>query len=205
MSARGKFIVLEGLDGAGTTTQSEILASRVRESGSPTFLTGEPTGGRIGKLVRGLVESDPNVSARSLALLFAADREAHLFDPDGGIVALLDSGTWVICDRYLLSTFAYQSAEGVSLDYLIDINSFAPPADMTIFLDVSPETCMERVVARGTTQSRFEVQELLGSVWVAYSRLNSGAHLLGPVEIIDGSGPIEDVASAVHEIVRSLM
>lgn len=103
-----KFIVLEGIDGSGTTTQLSRVSAALRTLGHRVHETREPTGGRIGKLIREQLSDPSGVSARCLALLFAADRIDHL---DREILPALARGEVVVCDRYVMSSLVYQSLD----------------------------------------------------------------------------------------------
>ncbi len=193
----GRFVVIEGLDGAGTTTQAGRLATWLREErGVDVVLTGEPTDGPVGKLVRHLIDTHQPVDGRTLALLFAADRNEHLFGAEG-IVPALAAGRWVVCDRYLLSGLAYQAADGVPVEELLQINGFAPDPDLTVYVDVTPEAGLERVSSRGTSSSRYETVDRLAVVRRWYRDIKAAGHGLGRLEVVDGTAPIDDVTRAV--------
>ena len=162
---RGKFIVLEGIDGSGKTT----LAHTISDAVGGAELTFEPTSGPIGSALRSGAYGDIPPAAE--ALLFAADRAVHTRQ----IEEILDSGRWVICDRYLGSTVAYQSAsfgESADWDWLLGMQkkSVITP-DLTILLDIDPEVSMARVSRRGEELSRFEKLDFLRKVRSAYLRL----------------------------------
>ncbi len=106
--SRGKFIVFEGLDGAGTTTQLHLLEKNLKEAGVTVFATAEPTDSAIGRLIRSVLRKEISVEPKTLAMLYATDRYEHLYGK-GGIIEHLDAGDTVICDRYLYSSIAYQS------------------------------------------------------------------------------------------------
>ena len=141
-----RFVVLEGLDGAGTTTQLGLLHTALRQHGAPCLATCEPTDGPIGRLIRSVLKGEVHLTPCTLALLFAADRSDHLHRP-GGVVATLQAGGYVASDRYLFSSLVYQSPE-CSADYVTALNANFPlPRDL-IFIDTPPEQCQQRVAAR---------------------------------------------------------
>ena len=111
MNILQRLIVLEGLDGAGTTTQMRLLSERLTRDGKPHAATWEPTDGPIGQLLRSILARDTRAHPRSIALLYAADRNEHLYAPVIGMEARAKKGEIVICDRYLFSSLAYQSVE----------------------------------------------------------------------------------------------
>ena len=141
-----RFVVLEGLDGAGTTTQSGLLVEALRRGGERCRATREPTGGPIGKLLRAALRGELQMTPCTLALLFAADRSEHLHSRDG-ILATLRAGGYVVCDRYLFSSLVYQSL-GCSAAYVDALNVRFPLPRHLIFVDTPPEQCQQRVAAR---------------------------------------------------------
>jgi dTMP kinase len=143
-----KFIVLEGLDGAGTTTQLRLLAERLAREGTPHCATFEPTDGQIGKMLRLILARDVRAHPRTVALLYAADRSEHVHDPVTGIEACAKKGQLVISDRYLFSSLAYQSIE-CGLDFVVGLNSGFPLPERLLFLDTPVEVCQERLAERG--------------------------------------------------------
>jgi dTMP kinase len=143
-----KFIVLEGLDGAGTTTQLRLLSERLAREGTPHLATFEPTDGQIGKLLRSILARDVRAHPRTVALLYAADRSEHVHDPVSGIEARVKKGQLVISDRYLFSSLAYQSQE-CGFDFVLGLNSGFPLPQRLLFLDTPVEVCQERLSERG--------------------------------------------------------
>jgi dTMP kinase len=142
-----RFIVLEGLDGAGTTTQLELLRAALDRRGDQCCATCEPTGGPIGRVIRDVLRGDLRVTACALALLFAADRTEHLYREPGGIVARLRAGDYVASDRYLFSSLVYQSLE-CSPDYVAALNQRFPLPRHLFYVDTPPELCQRRLAAR---------------------------------------------------------
>ena len=141
-----RFVVLEGLDGAGTSTQSGLLQDALQRRGERCRATREPTGGPIGRLIRAVLRGELQMAPGTLALLFAADRSEHLYSADG-IVPALQSGGYVVCDRYLFSSLVYQSLE-CSADYVAALNVRFPLPRHLVFIDTPPEQCQQRVAAR---------------------------------------------------------
>jgi len=138
---KGLFIVFEGIDGSGKTTQSKLLFELFSKEGKQVIWTKEPTDGDIGSLLTNkyLKEVDlPIVDA----LLFAADREEHLKDV---VIPALNQGKIVISDRYYHSTLAYQQAQGLELKWLLELNKNFIKPDLTIIIDLEPEIAIERI------------------------------------------------------------
>lgn len=155
---RGKFIVLEGIDGAGKTTQAARLARWLRDQGIPTSLTEEPhKKGAVTPIIRAALHTEGMVPPESLALLFAADRMEHC----KWIASLLDAGMWVVCDRYMLSNIVYQSVQNVSVEWLFRINAQAIVPDLTLFLDIDPQRAMQRLESRDNPEIFDRIPTLL--------------------------------------------
>lgn len=194
----GKFIVLEGIDGAGTTTQATQLVTALAHRGSPVVLTREPSVGPIGREIRSLLRGG-GLDPETMALLFAADRLDHLARE---VAPALARGAVVVCDRYDLSTLTYQSAthpEGSAIvPWLRGINARARRPDLTIVLDVPAEVAEARRAERGGPEEIFERRDLQRRL----AQLYAGAEELVPgdrVAHIDGSRSQEEVAAAVLE------
>lgn len=141
------FVVLEGLDGAGTSTQLRMLSERLARERRPHAVTWEPTDGIIGKMLRGILAQDIKAHPRTIALLYAADRSEHVHDPQSGIEARTRRGELVVSDRYIFSSLAYQSLE-CGDEYVLALNSGFPLPETLIFLDTPVEVCQERLAER---------------------------------------------------------
>lgn len=196
---RGRFIVLEGIDGSGTTTQAQRLVDRLRAEGKRARYTREPSDGPLGVLIRQILTGrvvapgGRPVDGAAVALLFAADRVDHLASE---IEPLLADGVHVVSDRYLVSSLAYQGTE-LDPDWVATINVRAWPPDLTVYLDVSPEVASERRAGRGGVEERFDAMGLQQRIARSYERLLRDREGLGEVVTVDGSGPVEEVAEAV--------
>lgn len=137
---KGRFIVLEGIDGSGTSTHSNKLADYLKSKNYEVIVTQEPSEGPIGKTIRDYLFhgwGSPAVHA----LLFAADRVEHT---EKVIKPLLERGVIVISDRYIESSIVYQTAEGLDTCWIEEINKFIVEPDLTIYLDVDPEIALDR-------------------------------------------------------------
>lgn len=195
------FIVLEGIDGSGTTSQCRRLARHLRDRGHEVLETRQPSGGVIGRLIREHLAVDAQPMDRAaLALLFAADRLHHLqqeIDP------ALAAGQIVVCDRYVLSSWAYQSLDA-PLDWVRQINGRARWPDLTLFVDVSAKTGLARVQARQaqgeSTPEFFEVPELQRRLESTYRELAADPELRGIVRI-DGELSMDEVSDAIFRAV----
>lgn len=201
MSARGRFIVLEGLDGAGTTTQGALLAARLLERGLTVELTREPTDGVIGKLARAFTDGETHFEPETVALLFAADRIEHTVE----IRELLDAGTWVVSDRYVASSLAYQTSQGLPFEWVRTLNSRAMEPDATIFVDTPVATCVERLAARGEFNTGpFDQASALEKARELYLRAFASDMPLGRLVEVDGDAERESVADAIWTALEPL-
>lgn len=151
----GKFIVFEGLDGSGLTTQARLLHERLLEMRVPCNRSAEPTKGPIGAILRQYLGHRLGLDHRTVASLFAADRLDHLFNPVDGIAKRIADGVIEISERYLFSSLAYQ---GVSLDidWLLALNKLAIIPDIVIFLEIPAAASYDRISRRQTSDDVFE-------------------------------------------------
>jgi dTMP kinase len=200
----GRFIVLEGLDGAGTTTQGRRLVERLNASGRPAELHAEPTAGPLGRIIRQVLRGELSVGGpereRIVALLFAADRLDHV---GGHVAPALQAGRHVISDRYLPSSLAYQSVF-CDPSWVATLNRHARTPDLTIFLDVPPDVGLARVTARTGTRERYEVLDTLARVHEGYQRWLQGPHD-HPVEVLDGTLAIDVLAGRIDDLVDAVL
>jgi dTMP kinase len=206
MKGRGRFVVLEGLDGAGTTTQAAHLASVLRRAGHRVVLTREPSKGRVGALLRQALDgrrrqSREPLSDAALALLFAADRLDHLAST---IEPGLAAGAIVISDRYALSSFAYQGRV-LGYRWVEALNAQARNPDLTLFLEVRPRVAATRRRLRGGRQERFDDARTQASVARAYCAVMKRHGRAHHVRWIDGEMDVEAVAGQVREAVARLV
>lgn len=200
-STRGPFIAVEGLDGAGTTTQVALISAYLRALGFPTWTTREPSGGPLGTVMRAAIEGRESLTPQALALGFAADRLHHMFRP-GGINSMLADGVWVISDRYVLSSLAYQATQSVELDWLIEINRFAPEPDVTVFIDTPLSLCLERISSRGENiEDMFHRRSSLIATRRHYMHAIAKGEFVGKLVTADGSSSKQNV---LHQIVLGM-
>ena len=201
---RGRFVVLEGLDGAGTTTQQQMLGERLGAVGVPHHVTFEPTRGPIGELLRRAINGEVKLHDDTLGLLFAADRQEHC-SGESGIATRLSRGEHVVCDRYVLSSLAYQSAGRIDVDWLVGINQHVLPVDVTVFIDTPPHVAFDRILSRGgQIEDRYQRPHELQRVFDNYRRLmRDGGAFVGELVVVDGTNTVEQVAADVWEAVRT--
>jgi len=190
----GKFIVFEGLDGSGKSTQVDLLLKFLREKGEKVHSTAEPTQYLIGGLIKSWIANDWRSSSACLQLLFAADRAHHL---EKEIIPLLKKGINVICDRYLFSSLAYGNLD-LDFDWLLKINEKFILPDITFFIDVSPELCLERMKKERFSIELFEKEEKLEKVRKNFLKL---AKKFENIYLIDGEKSREEVFSQIKNII----
>lgn len=203
----GKFIVIEGLDGTGKTTQLGLVAERLRALGQTVFTTAEPTKGSTGKLIRNILAGKEECSPWALADLFTADRIIHNTQPDG-IAEHIHRGETVLCDRYYYSTFAYQGTD-TDIDRAMRSHFSCPEIrrpDMCVFLTATPEKCLERIKAgRAANELEiFETAEKLTAVAKRYANVFSRLGNCENIVTLDASGTIEEVTSLIMEKILPL-
>jgi dTMP kinase len=191
------FIVLEGLDGSGTTTQTRLLAEALAAGGRRVHATAEPSDGPIGRLLRRFLSGELELDPPAQALLFAADRLHHLqteVDPQ------LAAGAIVVSDRYYLSSLAYQSLAGrLDLAWLRAINDHARRPDLTLFLAVPPEVCATRLAARPSGGERYDALLHQREIEAHYRRAIALLRAEGePILEVDGTADPERVH---HQII----
>ncbi|WP_426731062.1 dTMP kinase [Myxococcus faecalis] len=208
VSRRGRFIVLEGLDGAGTTTQAERLAAALRAEGHGVLTTREPSDGPVGTLIRqaltgrlGLPQGAGPLTPQTLALLFAADRTDHLA---ARVLPALEEGKLVLCDRYVLSSLAYQGAS-LPMRWVEQVNDYAVSPDLTLFVGVAPEVAAKRRAARGGAAELFEADEAQRRIAKQYLAAIRRRAKKERIVHIDGEQGIEAVTRASLVQIRRLL
>lgn len=162
------FYVLEGLDGAGTTTQLDKLTERAQAENLPLDRDFEPTRGVIGSFLRQILVGELTVARSALPFLFAADRAEHL-DGGAGIRSRLAAGRKVLSDRYLFSSLAYQGTEGAA-DWIKTLNRQFPLPEAVFFLDIDVPTAQKRIAARGGKPELFDAAELQEKIRLGYEQ-----------------------------------
>jgi dTMP kinase len=201
MAARGVFVVLEGGDGSGKSTQAQRLATRLRELGREVVATREPGATDVGKAIRSLVLGGGDLDPRTEALLIAADRAEHVA---GVIRPALERGAVVVSDRFVPSSLAYQGvARGLGVDEIARLSAWATGGlepDLVVLLDVAPEVATGRRAAPEDRMER-EPAEFRALVNQAYRDL--GARFGWAV--VDGTASVDEVAEQVWALIRPLV
>jgi thymidylate kinase len=187
----GAVIAIEGIDGAGKTTQAKRIVRRLRSLGYRAAYTSEPTNTRIGRLIKAEL-TGRITNPHKQALLFAADRIDHVYRV---IRPLMEKGFIVVCDRYLYSSYAYQGVLTRDIGWVREINKMAPQPSLAILIDVPVDVALQRKRRlRG-----FEDAQLLGSVRAAYLRLLEE----GLMVMVDGNRDATEVERDLLSIISS--
>ena len=196
------FIVFEGLDGAGTTTQARRLAEEMISQSIPAHFTCEPTDLPSGRAIRAFLAGPEHAEAWTLALLFAADRYEHLHHANTGILARIAGGDTVVCDRYLFSSLAYQGTDA-DFSAVEELNAHFPLPEHLVFLDTSRDEAERRLKGRRErdvlehTLVQDRVAARYRGIVEAFSDLSATK-----VHIIGGDEPPEQVFSALWKALK---
>ncbi len=196
MGKKGFFICVEGLDGCGKTTQTKLLVERLEAKGYDAVYTAEPSLGKIGKFIKEYcLHGEKRVSSIVEALLFAADRFEHV---ENEVVPALDEEKLVISDRYVYSSLAYQGAAGLSLEWIRKINEHAKRPDLAVFIDVEPETVVQRLKPTKSVMENLGTQR---NVQKVYMKLVEKGELVR----IDGNRSKQEVADDILTVVLGFL
>lgn len=207
--SEGRFIVIEGIDGAGTTTQAKRLVTALRSRNIAALETREPTDGPVGMLLRQVLRgrlvsaAGTAFSWQELGLLFAADRLEHAAHELGPRRA---EGAWLVCDRYDYSSVAYQSASAGDISvipWLRELNRHAPRPDLTLVVDVAPDVARARRLARAGEQEIFDDDAFQARLAAFYRDIER--HFPGDrIVHVDGDGDADSVFAALFANVIAL-
>ncbi len=192
-----KFVVLEGLDGAGTTSQLKKLENHCQRAGIPAFTTWEPSTGFIGRAIREVLEKREKAAPLSLAQLFAADRREHVRK----MKEELKKGKWVFCDRYLFSSLAYQSLD-IEFEQIFELNKDFPLPGFCFYLDCSVSTTLKRRQNRNA-EELFEKEELQRQIARNYEKAFTRLYPQGQgLYRIDAEAALEQVFESILRILQ---
>ncbi|HTK38186.1 MAG TPA: dTMP kinase [Pyrinomonadaceae bacterium] len=203
----GKFITFEGIDGSGKSTQLRMLAGDLRQRGVDVITTCQPGGTPLGRRLReAFLETEETVAPLAELLLFAADRAQHV---EFLIKPALTEGRIVISDRYADATYAYQGAgrgfPEQMVNQVIDIATEGLKPDLTIFFDITVETALRRMSARGEKANRMDLETAEFYERVRNAYLSIAAREKGRFLIIDANGAMEQIHANVVEIVTKFL
>lgn len=188
---KGAFVVLEGGDGSGKTTQAKSLCSALRREGYKVHSTAEPSRSAVGRLIRRKLLHGRKLSPEVEALLFAADRFLHL---ESEVRPTLAAGKTVVCDRYMYASFAYQGAQGVDPKWLREVNQFAEKPDIALYLDVPAEMGLSRIRRKKSVMENLELQRRVRG---EYLRLVQA----GELTLVDATQSVEKARENIFDLV----
>lgn len=198
---RGKFITLEGVDGAGKSTHLDWIAQRIQANGSKAMLTREPGGTPLGEELRKLLLSQTMHLETEALLMFAARRE-HL---DKIISPALAAGTWVVSDRFSDATFAYQGGgRGLARERIEILEAWVQQGlqpDLTLVFDLSVEEAKRRRMAASAEPDRFEQESLDFFLRVRAVYLDRAAKYPGRIKLIDASETIDNIRKSLEQYI----
>jgi dTMP kinase len=191
----GVFICIEGLDGCGKTTQARLLVRKLKKHYDVLY-TAEPSRGTIGKFIKkNCLHAEKRGSVLVEALLFAADRVDHV---QNEVLPALNKGRVMVSDRYVYSSYAYQGAAGLELKWIEKLNKHAIRPDLAIFIDVKPETVVQRLKRRKSVMEDLETQKKVREVYLKYVEKSQLVRL-------DGNKPKRAVAKDLFRIVKEFL
>ena len=205
MDTKGKFIVFEGTDGSGKSTQMKMLCKYLAGRGVSCFCTREPTDSPFGALLRSCLTGRVEADEHTIAAMFAADRLDHINNGVNGIKKKLSEGETVLCDRYYYSSLAYNGGF-VSLDWVAELNRPAMEAlrpDLVIYIDLPPEDGMKRVARRGETDryETIEKQKKIHDNYIeVFSRFGKGENVVTVKSENDKGFTQEHIRKAVDKL-----
>lgn len=201
---KGNFIAFEGIDGSGKSTQVKLLTERMKEEGIYCYTTMEPTDSPIGTLIHQIMTGRIKADNKVIAALFAADRLDHLLNDINGIVSKINEGITVISDRYYFSSYAYHSVD-MSMDWVIKANEQSSnilKPTVNIFIDVNPDTAIERIAKNRFHQELFEKKSRLVKVREKYLEAFEKLKETETVIIVDGNKSKQEIADDIREKIK---
>ena len=206
MDKKGKFIVFEGIDGSGKSTQIRFLADKLKEAGIPYEITAEPSEGPIGVMIRQILTGECKMDNRVIAALFAADRLDHILNEEDGLLHKIENGTTVLCDRYYFSSYAYNWVD-MPMEWVISANSQSSrllKPTVNIFIDLDPDTALERIARNRQRTELFEKKSRLEKVRENYFEVFEKMQD-EMVVIIDGNQTPEAMAEEIWQKIKGYL
>lgn len=205
---RGKFIVFEGIDGSGKTTVINSVYSSLTEEGCCIYLTREPTDNHVGCLIKHFIKGkgDYEIDERVIAALFAADRLDHILRPEG-ISEKLNAGVNVLCDRFWLSSCAYQTG-AFPMEYILDLNKGSMELvkpDLTIYLSVGVSVALGRVESRGEEREQYESRDRLEKISRNYEKAINLRKEADNIVVVDASRDESSILEEVLGLIKNII
>jgi len=196
----GKFVVIEGLDGSGKSAQVDLVIDYLKQKGKDVVVTREPTvDSEAGRKVKQALRHEISVEPLELQGLYVQDRKEHL---ENKVIPALKEGKFVVSSRYAFSTFAYGYSDGLDVDLLVKMNDNFLLPDLTIVVDVSPESCVQRIEGRGEPKELFEKLEKLAKVNEIYKKL---PEMFENVFMANGERSIVEVFEDIKNIINKII
>lgn len=203
---KGRFIVFEGIDGAGKSTQISLLEKKLKSEGRLRFVTAEPRSPSPGGALRDALSGNYKRTSTELAAMFLADRVFHNVNEKTGIMQALENGFDVICDRYYYSSFAYQGT-GSSLEWVMRMNLDCPDIvrpDVCIFLDLDAESSKKRIDSERASVDIFEEStDILSSIrnkfFDVFEKLPDEN-----IKIVNAGRTVSEIAADIAQIIDGL-
>ena len=206
--SKGLFIVFEGIDGAGKSTQARLLAEALEREGKQVYITAEPTPLPSGRALREVLGGKVKKTPCEIALMFAEDRVAHNKDGEIGIEKLLADGVCIICDRYYYSSLAYQGSQ-CDYEWVRSLNTRCPEIrhpDLCFFLDLPPTESMKRIMSANRDGTEiYETEEILAKVRDTFMKVLDDMKKEDRIAVIDASRDIDTIAADILAAVRSVL
>ena len=195
----GNFIALEGIDGSGKSTQIKYLREKLNQNGILCYTTMEPTDSPIGSMIHQIMTGRMKADPRVIAALFVADRLDHLLNDIDGIASKIEEGVTVLTDRYYFSSYAYHSVD-MPMDWVIQANGqcrqILQPT-VTVFIDIDPDTPIERIAKNRFHQELFEKKSRLVKVREMYLEAFRRLRDTEEIVIVDGQKKPEEIAQEI--------
>ncbi len=201
---KGKYIVFEGIDGAGKSTLISKLYQLMNDHAQKTISTFEPTSSPIGSIIRNVLAGRIKTSEQTIAALFLADRLDHLQNETNGILKSINKGINVIGDRYYLSSYAYHVPH-VSLDWVIASNQICADllrADLTFFIDISVEESLKRITDNRQELDLFENKERITKVHSNYIKAIAAVKDTENIITINGEQNPDNVFEDILKVLK---
>ncbi len=197
---KNMFIVFEGIDGCGKTTQLKLTSKFLKEK-YPNYkivVTKEPTDSIIGSLIKNIINNNINIDQLAMQLLFTADRAEHVAE----IRKMLDKNAIVLCDRYMFSTFSYGASKMLDVEFLKQANRKFPIPDMTFIFDVDPKEAIGRILKRSNNVSENKMYEKLDILNAARQEFLKMKEQFSNYYIIKGDNSIDKINKEVISIIE---
>lgn len=204
---KGSFIVFEGIDGSGKTTQIRLLNERLKKEGKYCYITMEPTDSPIGSLIHQIMTGRIKSDNKVIAALFVADRLDHILNDVNGIIHKINEGTTVVSDRYYFSSYAYHSID-MPMDWVIQANEESRKLlkpTITFFLDTSPDVAIERIAKNRFHHELFEKKSRLIQVREKYIESFERLKDIERFVIINGNRPEQQISEDIWAEIKKVI